>query len=49
MVLCDADRDLFYTLNRHLLFYASEQLEFLPRPALPLRDVNTVCVQVEPR
>lgn len=41
MVLCDADRDLFYTLNRHLLFYASEQLEFLPRPGSPadIRDL----------
>jgi hypothetical protein len=33
--LNDADRDLFYRLLWHLLFYASQQLEFLPRVASP--------------
>ncbi len=35
MVLSDSDRALFYRLNWHLLFYASRELEFLPRPGSP--------------
>ena len=42
MVLSEADRDLFYRLLWRLLFYAGEQLEFLPRLASPdaLRHLN---------
>lgn len=42
MVLSEADRSLFYRLLWRLLFYASEQLEFLPRVESPdaLRHLN---------
>ncbi|MFO7638203.1 MAG: hypothetical protein R6X14_02710 [bacterium] len=35
MVLSEADRREFEHLLNHILFYACEQLEFLPRPANP--------------